>query len=118
MKFFGPLPVFHDRRSNDARASGAFPKSQLVKKFISRSMLSCTGNPVLTPDDIQAMQLDANRLPSRPHVPPMWPDIPPDAVQAPSASRTSGKTPHEAVQQIKGWFYFSVEFSEIKLLHY
>jgi len=110
MKFYGPLPVFVDGRSAEAKADGIFPESQFVKRFISRAMLSCIANPALTPEEILTLLTeDGSHPPSRPSVAAVWPDIPMDAPLSPVRSgaapgSVTGKTPSQAANQIKGGF--------------
>ena len=100
MRMFGPLPIFRDRRSADAKSNGCFPASQLVKKYVKRAMVSCSSNPILSSAEVNSLLKDTNFLPPyRPAVVAQWPPLPPDSVLSHSGS---GYTPAQAVHQTRG----------------
>ena len=103
MKFFGPVPLFRDRRSADAKSSSTFPPSQTIKGYISRCMLKCSWNPQLTPDEVLTLIADYTaHPPSRPAEIAVWPPIPPDSISVSSATGSKGSTPAEAMQRTRG----------------
>ena len=101
MRFFGPLPIFRDRRCNEARSAGVLPSSQLIKKYVRRAFLSCSANPQISAPEIQELLDDPQKHPpSRPASIGVWPEVPPDSATPPSSQ--SGVSISQAAQMNAG----------------
>ena len=102
-KCWGGMPVFRDRRGAEAKANGVFPKSILIKKFMSRALLSCSKNPSLTQEEVNVLVEDPKaHPPSRAAEVAEWPPIPPELTPSNVSSAKAGMTPAQASQQTRG----------------
>ena len=98
MRFPGPLPMFRDRRGNDAKNASVFPRSEVIKKFVSISMISCSHNPDLEALEVGELNADRSKFPPlRNPIVAVWPEIPRDKI--PSAQDPS---PLSNVNQSRG----------------